>query len=163
VAVCCVAIWFLTIVAAGIFSMSAAAFVVVMPFALLLFAACIAGLAWIADLLASAGSQCPECNKRWAKICSGREIVGEKKEFGLVTRHAVTNSTGWVSGTAYNAGGGQPTHYGGPIHHSGTTSWQERVPVIRTTYLHHFRCRFCNHRWTILEVVTTEDFDIERQ
>jgi hypothetical protein len=96
-------------------------------------------------------SECPKCNKLWARMCLGRKVIERKKCYGLVTRSAHSSSTGSVSGS-----GGRS---GGTVHSSGTTTWQERVPVIRTTYEVYYRCKYCDFRWTVERVEQEEDFE----
>jgi DNA-directed RNA polymerase subunit RPC12/RpoP len=105
---------------------------------------------------------CPECGKRWAITFIERYIIGRKKCYGLVTRYAHTRSIGWTSGTKWHTGG-HPTSYGGPVSSSGTTSWQERVPVIRTTYGELYRCKYCLAEFVRERIKEVEDFDIERE
>jgi hypothetical protein len=66
-----------------------------------------------------------------------------------------------VGGTSYGPGG-STTYHSGSVSSSGGTSWQERVPVIRTTYGLRYRCRYCGERWEEERVEQVEDFDIER-
>jgi hypothetical protein len=113
-------------------------------------------------ILTSIGTVCPECGKRWARVFVKRRIIEQKKCYGLVTRHAHSSSSGWISGTSSHTGSIHHTSHGGTVHSSGTTSWNERVPVIRTTYLMHYQCKYCQASWTEEKVEQVEDFDIER-
>jgi hypothetical protein len=81
------------------------------------------------------GTECPRCGRRWAAVFLGEHIDEEKECYGLVTRYALSR---------------------------GVTTWKERVPVIRTTYLQHFACKYCAARWTGTRVQQVEDFDIPR-
>jgi hypothetical protein len=76
--------------------------------------------------------------------------VERKKCSGLVTRSAHTSTTSHLSGAS---------HYSGSVHGSSYTSWQERVPVIRTTYQLKYRCKHCGWRWSEEQVEQVEDFD----
>jgi hypothetical protein len=105
-------------------------------------------------LLTSIGTGCPKCGKWWAKVDAGTQVRERKKCYGLVTRYAHSSSSGYVSGTS--------GHQGAWVSGSGTTRWQERVPVIRTTCELHYRCRYCHHCWWKEKVEVVEDFDIDR-
>jgi hypothetical protein len=111
-------------------------------------------------------SACPECKKWWARVYLGRRIVEQKKCYGLVTRTAHTSSSGTISGTCSHSGSfhhtGNDGRIHGTTHSSGSTSWEERVPVIRTTYDYYYACKHCRVRWTEEKVNEVEDFDIER-
>jgi DNA-directed RNA polymerase subunit RPC12/RpoP len=112
-------------------------------------------------LLTSIGTGCPKCGKWWAKVYRGWKILERKKCYGLVTRYASSSSSGFVGGTSYGPGG-YTTYHSGSVSSSGGTNWQERVPVIRTTYELRYRCRYCGGRWEEERVEQVEDFDIER-
>jgi hypothetical protein len=45
---------------------------------------------------------------------------------------------------------------------SSTTSWEERVPVVITTYEMWYECKHCRAVWTEEKVEQVEDFDIPR-
>jgi hypothetical protein len=111
----------------------------------------------------SRGTVCPECGRMWARLFVVRKVVEEKKCFGLVTRYAQTNSVGWRSGTSHQTGGTHSTSYGGPVFSSGATSWQERVPVIRTTYEEHYQCKYCVAEFVEERIKEVEDFNVERE
>jgi hypothetical protein len=110
----------------------------------------------------SIGTVCPKCGKWWAKVHLGRRIIEQKKCYGLVTRRAHSSSTGWAFGTSHHSGSRHHRSYGGPVYASRTTSWQERVPVIRTTSEWLYWCKYCRFQWEEEEVRDVEDFDIER-
>jgi hypothetical protein len=94
-------------------------------------------------------SACPRCG-RWFVARKVRTTVVEQiRCYGLVTRRAVSFGSGTTTG-----GGTSASHSSS----SSMTSWQERVPVIRTTYCHHHRCKKCRGTWTKTEVVEEEDF-----
>jgi hypothetical protein len=114
--------------------------------------AAVVGAVYLVICLANIRTACPKCRKWGAKEIVETKVLEVKKCFGLVTRHAHTSSTGYVSLTA------NPL-YGGTVRNSGVTSWQERVPVIRTTYLTLYRCRFCLVRWEKVRVKEVEDFE----
>jgi hypothetical protein len=113
-----------------------------------------AGLAFLVAWQSSIGTECPHCGRWWAAVFLGEHIVEEKKGYGLVTRHAYSDSTGWVSGTS--------SHPGRLTGTWSTTRWRERVPVIRITYKEHWACKYCPARWTEMRERQVEDFDIPR-
>jgi hypothetical protein len=121
--------------------------------ALVLIGAMIGGLIGLPVWFSSIGTKCPECGKWWAKRLVKIETISRKKAFGLVTRTSHSHSTGRISGTSGHEG---------TTHSSGSTSWQERVPVLRTTDLMHYGCKYCHASWTELKDKETEDFEIER-
>jgi hypothetical protein len=93
----------------------------------------------------------------------GSTVADRRRCYGLVTRHARTSLWGGYSGRRSPfSHPDSPTYESGSIYSSGTTTWKERVPVIRTTHLHHYRCRSCGHKWDEEEVVQKEDFDSPR-
>jgi hypothetical protein len=102
---------------------------------------------------------CPKCGKWWARVYLGRTTLEKKRCYGLVTRYAHSSSTGWISGTSRHSGSIHDTSHDGIVHSSGTTSWQERVPVIRTTYELHYECKYCQAHWTKVRVEQVEDFE----
>jgi hypothetical protein len=105
---------------------------------------------------------CPDCKRWWARVLVSRHPVEQKKCYGLVTRRAYTSSSGSVSGTSHHLGELDYQTLNGSTSSSGTTNWKERVPVIRTTYLLTYRCRYCHTCWERTEVKEVEDFDIDR-
>jgi hypothetical protein len=129
----------------------------------LVVAALIGGLIAAAIWISNIGSHCPECGKSWAKVLVREKITEQKKCYGLVTRSSYSSSSGWISGTSSYSGSCHHTSHGGTVHSSGSTSWQERVPIIRTTYMRYYQCKFCEASWTEEEEVEDEDFDIERE
>jgi hypothetical protein len=119
----------------------------------------IALIVWIT----SVGTTCPECGKWWAKTLVKRRIIEQKKCYGLVTRTAHTGSIGSVLGTSSHTGSVHHKSHTGMTFGSGSTSWRERVPVIRTTYLMYYQCKYCQASWTEERVEQVEDFDIKRE
>lgn len=93
--------------------------------------------------------KCPKCGVANRFGVAGRETIGRKKCFGLVTRRSNSIGLGVLSS-------GDRTSTLGT---SGLTSWEERVPVIRTTYRLHWKCDHCGEKWTTREVEEAEDFD----
>jgi hypothetical protein len=110
-------------------------------------------------LITGINSACPECKKWWARIYLERRILKRERCFGLVTRYAYSSSTGSVSRTSTQLGSIHQTNHGGTVHTSGTTDWQERVPVIRTTFELHYQCKYCEAKWTKVEAEEVEDFE----
>jgi hypothetical protein len=109
----------------------------------------------------SIGTKCPRCGRRWARVLLGEVVAEAEKCYGLVTRYALSSSSGSASGTSSRPGA-TPTYHQSHSHGWGVTTWKERVPVIRTTYLQHFACKYCAARWTGTRVEQVEDFDIPR-
>ena len=91
---------------------------------------------------------CPTCGKWFAKKFDKKTIVKKIKTYGLVTRTATTNKVNFGSTQSENI--------------SYHTSWEERVPIIKTTYHSEFHCKYCYHTWVKASIVEKEDFDVER-
>jgi hypothetical protein len=102
-------------------------------------------------IIAGLNSTCPVCGKWWASISVRRTVHDQRRCYGLVRRSAHSNSIGWI------VGGGNGSSSWTTVGTSAT-SWQERVPVVRTTYLLHHKCRDCESEWTTTEVREQEDF-----
>ena len=94
---------------------------------------------------------CPNCHRWWASRFLKETVDERKRCYGLVTRRAWTSF--W--GSSRISGSSDSVSSSG----SGTTTWQERVPVIRTTYWHHYKCNRCGHAWQVLKVREVEDFE----
>jgi hypothetical protein len=133
-------------------------------FLLLLAAAVVGGVVGLVSVLIGGLAACPECKKWWARVLIGRRVIEVEKCYGLVTRTAYTSTSGSVSlsGNDWRCGSTGHQTYSGSTHSSGSTSWQERVPVIRTTFLLTYECKFCHARWAEEKVEQVEDFDIDR-
>lgn len=105
---------------------------------------------------------CPSCHRWWARRFLRETVQEGKKCYGLVTRHADTSvwGSGSSSGTSYSPGS-MPvfTNQSGSSSAHGSTSWKERVPVIRTTHLLHYKCNHCDHKWHVVKVKEVEDFE----
>jgi hypothetical protein len=100
-------------------------------------------------LLVSWVDVCPHCGRWKAVRCFGRRILERKKCFGIVIRRGHSSTYGMI----HTSKGGVPTS-------SQTSSqWEERVPVIRTTYEYKMRCRFCRMVWHEEDVAEVEDFE----
>jgi hypothetical protein len=110
----------------------------------------------VALIVWSGRNACPKCGKWSAIVFVRHRIIDQRRCYGLVTRTAHSSSSGSISGTS-------STSHGGTIHGFGHTSWEERVPVIRTTYLTYHRCKYCQASWANERVEEVEDFDIERE
>src|SRR5262249_44972874 len=115
-------------------------------------------ITWMILWVKGVFGRCPRCRKRHARQYDGETLVAEERCYGLVTRHASTHSSGSTFGAATAYGQPAPTNYHGTTYSSSSTSWQERVPVIRTTYRLRYHCRFCSNRWSKLETDQVEDF-----
>jgi hypothetical protein len=106
---------------------------------------------------------CPKCCRSGGVQLLRHFTLEEKKCDGLVTREAETNSAGWMSQTSWTAGDthhhGHMTYGGGPVNMSGTTTWQERVPVVRTKRLSVYCCKYCLASWGHTSIDEVEDFD----
>ncbi len=123
----------------------------------------VGGLIALIVSITGIGTECPECGKKWAKVIVRSKIVEQKKCYGLVSRSAYSRSSGSISGTTSHSGSVDHCSISGTTHSSGSTSWEERVPVIRTTYLMYYKCKYCYAKWTEEKVKEVEDFDIERE
>jgi hypothetical protein len=108
--------------------------------------------------ISGATKACPSCRRWWATTIAGQTLLEQKKCYGLVTRTSHSSSYGSWSGTGSRSG----RYYGGSSSRYGTRSWQVRVPVVRTTYLVHYGCKYCGYSWDRTKVQEVEDFDIER-
>lgn len=93
---------------------------------------------------------CPRCSRLFARWFRRTVEVSRERCYGLVTRVARTFGT-----TNLPGGPGQPSQQATT---SSTTTWQERVPVIRRTLRHDYACRYCRHTWHQTEVNEEEDF-----
>lgn len=118
----------------------------------LCFAAAMAVIVGSALLGAGTHRRCPHCKRWWARVRVGSRILEQKRCYGLVTRTARSSS----SGSYY---GNRRSSDGGTVFSSGATNWQERVPVIRTTYELQYECRYCQASWTRNVEKEVEDFD----
>jgi hypothetical protein len=107
----------------------------------------------IVTLITGFINRCPKCGVWWVKRFLGKQLIERIQCYGLVTRTAHTHTSGSYSGSSSGSG-----FHHGSTSSSGTTRWKERVPVVRSTYQHHYCCKVCNHRWTRTEVVEVEDF-----
>jgi hypothetical protein len=130
--------------------------------ACLLVAAIIIGLYVADDCRRGSKAACPTCKRWWARERENTVVLETKKCYGLVTRCRVTSTSGYYSGSGYSSSGRYSGSQGGTVSGSSYSKWEERVPVIRTTYEHHFHCLFCGDCWPEEEVKEVEDFDIER-
>lgn len=139
--------------------------------ALVFFLAAIVICWWFWVILADGTKNaCVRCRRWWARLFQAIVILNQKKCYGLVTRSSSTFISG--GGSTYGGGsvgdratcGGQ--HYSGSSSTSwtasGNTTWEERAPVIRTTYQLQYLCQFCGEMWEEEKVEEFEDFDIER-
>jgi DNA-directed RNA polymerase subunit RPC12/RpoP len=97
---------------------------------------------------------CPKCHKMWSKRFWQKKLIGRKRGWGLVTRRAKSSHTSYLPGQTTTSGY-QP---GQAIFGSGTTTWKERVPVIRELYRSYFFCASCQHRWEKETEIEYEDF-----
>lgn len=92
--------------------------------------------------------RCPKCGRRGGYRTVGSVIVAQQPGYGLVTRHA------------------RSTHFGDAFRGTdsirtvsfGTTTYQERVPVVRTTYRVTFQCQHCSALLWHDRVEEAEDF-----
>lgn len=96
-------------------------------------------------------SVCPFCQEWEAVKRTGKDVLERKKCFGIVIRRASSTSAGAIYGGSKL--GTMPTY----SHHEEER--EERVPVIRTTTAHHYRCRYCLTEWTEERVKEVEDFE----
>jgi hypothetical protein len=94
---------------------------------------------------------CEECGEWQAVEPNGTDILERKKCFGLVVRRS--------SSSSYGAVYGGPKLGTMPTHSHSESEWEERVPIIRTEYLHHSRCRFCGAGYERRETDEVEDFE----
>jgi hypothetical protein len=102
--------------------------------------------------------RCPTCGRWWAKQHVGRTMVEEEEAYGIVRRHGESSTHGSYGGS-YGGYGSRGGWHSGSSSHRTHSSWEERVPVIRTTFLVHFRCRYCAFAWDKTGVEEYEDFD----
>jgi hypothetical protein len=96
-------------------------------------------------------SRCPWCRRSFAREHVKTEEISRIYGYGLVTRTAHTQGTSHTSSA----------HTGRPTTNSqsqSTTKWKERVPVIRITLRHDYKCKHCPHTWSETENLVKEDF-----
>jgi hypothetical protein len=103
----------------------------------------------VALLVVDAGKRrrrtlCRRCGRGQMRV-AGREVAREERAYGLVTRTSRSFVRGW----------GQA---GRPVGGWATERWEERVPVVRTTYRVTTRCDGCGAEETREEVEEEEDF-----
>lgn len=89
--------------------------------------------------------ECRACGK-WSTKTTRQELVSEEKAYGLVTRTATSSGRGAFTGGNFVVG-------------SGTTEWEERVPVIRKTFCRYAKCDKCGHETSEKVVEEEEDFN----
>jgi hypothetical protein len=89
-------------------------------------------------------------------------MIERRRCYGFVTRRAYSSSSGSIWGGLTGPGPSQHASFGGSTSSSGTTSWQERVPVIRVRRELLYSCKHCAARWSEVQVEEFEDFDIDR-
>jgi HEAT repeat protein len=90
-------------------------------------------------------SRCEKCRAIDEPKEISRHVIDETECYGLVTRTARTYGGGMVAGR--------------PGFGSGSTSWQERVPMVRVTTRTTYRCSACRHETFKDKVEEFEDFD----
>jgi hypothetical protein len=98
--------------------------------------------------------RCPSCGRWWAKRHVGRTVVESKKAYGIVRRHGESHTHGSYGGLGSRGG-----WYSGSSSHRTQRSWEERAPVIRTTFLVDYQCRNCSFAWDKKQVEGREDFE----
>jgi hypothetical protein len=96
---------------------------------------------------------CPQCGRWWAAVYQGRRDLRQKHGYALVTRTARAGA----SGMTIPLSGDNPMSSHSL---SGTITWQERVPVIRTGYENVYCCKYCAAKWSTPHIVQeVENFD----
>lgn len=105
-----------------------------------------------------ASAACPVCRRWWARISCETRTVEQKRCYGIITRQAHTQSANPIQGTSTDVSTGESTSHGGVVFSYGTTSYEERVPVIQTTYELRYQCSHCGDCWTETKVEEVEDF-----
>lgn len=107
------------------------------------------GVVAIVWLICSCVNVCPRC-RRWKAVrCVQRRVVERKRCYGIVTRRGQSTSHGVI----FTNNGTTPTTS------TQSSEWEERVPVIRTTFKCKMKCRFCHAKWFEEEVEEVEDFE----
>ena len=82
---------------------------------------------WVSLLI----TRCPKCQKWFAKKNEGRKQIGESREgYTYVTRI--------------------DTHKDKNGNVTGSTSRQEQVRYVETTYENFYHCKFCGHKWSLI-------------
>jgi len=94
--------------------------------------------------------RCPRCGRYNALQPVERKELGRKKCHGLVTRQG---SAVHLGGSFGNRDPFRPAVF------VGSTSHQERAPIIRITYRVTYSCRHCSATQTREEVREVEDFE----
>jgi len=80
--------------------------------------------------------KCPSCSRLWAKKFEYRRLVNERGDYMTVVR--------------------RDSHRNSKGQEVGHTHRQEQVHVVHQTYVNHYTCSFCPHRWT---GISTETFE----
>lgn len=114
------------------------------------------GLGIVVIVVIGFSYSCPDCGRPWAREFLAEELVDTKKCYGLVTRYG----SSYTSGTSSGQGGGQS--WSGQYSGTGSSSWEERVPVIRYLLHDHYECKYCKATWFTERVEEEEDFEIDR-
>ncbi|VTR95135.1 unnamed protein product [Gemmata massiliana] len=100
-------------------------------------------------LLVILGSRCPECERYFAgERLIRTEVIDVRRCYGLVKRTANT------SGTSFNWE--KPS---GTTESYSTTTYVERVPIVRTTTRRTYKCMYCPRTWSEDEIAEVEDFE----
>jgi hypothetical protein len=103
-------------------------------------------------------SRCPICKARRARGLVSTTVIDRERRYGLITRTAHTYGAAYY----HPYGAGRPAGpHGGSTTIGSRTQWQDRVPVIRTTFRDEYVCRIRGCRWTESTVEEQEDFGRE--
>ncbi|VTS01485.1 unnamed protein product [Gemmata massiliana] len=100
-------------------------------------------------LLVILGSRCPECERYFAgERLIRTEVIDVRRCYGLVKRTANT------SGASFNWE--KPS---GTTESYSTTTYVERVPIVRTTTRRTYKCMYCPRTWSEDEIAEVENFE----
>ena len=80
--------------------------------------------------------KCPSCSRLWAKKFENKDLVNERGDYMTVVR--------------------RDSHRNSKGQEVGHTHRQEQVHVVHQTYVNHYTCSFCPHRWTRISTETFE-------
>jgi hypothetical protein len=97
-------------------------------------------------LIYYSSNACPYCKKGRSVVFVRSRVIATKRCYGLVTRYSNSSFDAWSKS-------------GDSTHGYGSSSWKERVPVIRELVERWYKCRHCHAKWTEEEEVEREDFD----
>lgn len=96
----------------------------------LIFLLIVAGAIGLIVLISGLVTQCPSCNKWWARELIGSKLLNSEGFYKTITREDIQrNNKGEVK---------------------GRTQKQEQVHMIKETYENYYQCKYCKHTWSTI-------------